>query len=147
MPNSLKINEDVTIAGQPTKEELEQLVAMGFKSIINCRKVGEDMQPISPDAEREIAEAAGLSYAHVPVNGSKLDPSMADAFREQYAKLPKPIYAHCKMGPRAGVMVIVQMACDEGLTGEQATEKVRQAGFNCSHPAMRQFINDYVASR
>ena len=35
------------------------------------------------------------------------EPELVDRFREKFPNLPKPVYAHCKSGKRAGAMVMM----------------------------------------
>ncbi len=51
MAGKIKINEQVSVGPQPSKEEIKQLSQQGFRSVINFRTEGEDEQPLSPDGE------------------------------------------------------------------------------------------------
>lgn len=147
MPQRMKINENVTVGPQPSEDELQQLSRQGFKAVVNFRTEGEDEQPLSPDVEGEKIKATGLEYLHIPVSMDSMGPEVVDQFRDQYPELPKPVFAHCKSGKRAGAMVMMHMAVEQGMSGEQTLEKAEQMGFECDTPELKEFVKSYVNDR
>lgn len=143
---SMKINDQVTVGGQPTEEELRKLAQQGFLSVVNFRTEGEEDQPLSPQAEGEKVSAAGMDYLHIPVSLEAMGPELVDQFREKLTELPKPVFAHCKSGKRAGAMVVMDMAVEQGMTGEQTLQKAKEMGFECDQPELEQFVQSYVDS-
>ncbi|MBA2116812.1 beta-lactamase hydrolase domain-containing protein [Bremerella alba] len=144
MSNAMKINEEVTVGPQPSKSEIQSLNERGFKSVINFRTAGEDDQPISPEQERTKVEAAGLKYVHIPVSMTAMGPELVDGFREQFPQLPKPVFAHCKSGKRAGAMVMMHIAVEEGMSGQHTLDKAEEMGFECEQKELRTFVKEYV---
>lgn len=144
MNQSMKINDDVTVGPQPAESEISQLREQGFKSVVNFRTEGEDDQPMSPQAEEAEVKAADMRYLHIPVSMKSMGADVVDRFRQQYSDLPKPVFAHCKSGKRAGAMVMMHIACEQGMTGEQTLEKADQMGFECDQPQLRDFVKTYV---
>lgn len=140
----MKINEDVTVGAQPSAQRLKELAQNGFKTIVNFRTDGEDDQPISPADEGEKARQLGLEYLHVPVSMKSTKPETVDQFRQRYNQLPKPVFAHCKSGKRAGAMVMMHIASEQGMTGKDTLEKAEQMGFKCEQPELREFVEQYV---
>jgi hypothetical protein len=63
--NVTRVGADVTCAGATDPAAFAQLKQLGYTSIINLRRDGEQGTDIS--AARRVAEAAGLKYVHVPV--------------------------------------------------------------------------------
>src|SRR5689334_15606078 len=63
-----KLDEQVSVGGQPSAEEIRELAQMGFRSIVNLRREGEQAQPLSPAEEGNEARQAGLGYAHIPIS-------------------------------------------------------------------------------
>jgi uncharacterized protein (TIGR01244 family) len=47
------------------------------------------------------AEAAGLAYRHLPVDGGWQSPEQIAAFAELLATLPQPMLAFCRSGARS----------------------------------------------
>jgi uncharacterized protein (TIGR01244 family) len=72
-----KINNELTIAGQLTSEQLHQIAQEGFKSVLNLR---------SPDEEgflhneQQQAENLGLYYINIPVKVEAINPEIALTF-------------------------------------------------------------------
>ena len=144
MANNMKINDKVTVGPQPSENEIQQLSQQGFKTVVNFRTEGEDEQPLSPDAEGEKVKAAGLKYLHIPVSMKSMGTELVDQFREKYPELPKPVFAHCKSGKRAGAMVMMHMAVEKGMSGEETLQKAEKMGFECEQEELRQFVKSYV---
>lgn len=141
---TMKINDQVTVGPQPSEEQLQQLGHDGFKTVVNFRTPGEEDQPLSPDDEGDQVKAAGMNYLHVPVSMKSMGEERVDEFREAFPQLPKPIFAHCKTGKRAGAMVMMQMAIEQGMTGDETLQKADEKGFECDQPELVQFVKEYV---
>ena len=147
MDAAIKVSGDVTVAGQPSEQRLRELFQDGFKSIVNFRTEGEEDMPLSPSAEGEAAQALDIQYYHIPISLKSLRPEMVDQFRQQFSGLPKPVYAHCKGGTRAGVMVLMHLAVEQGLTGQDALRKADELGIRLNQPQIREFMTNYINSR
>ncbi len=144
MKTMLKINDNVTVGAQPSESEIPLLSEQGYKSVVNFRTAGEEEQPISPGEEGQKVEAAGMKYLHIPVSMDSMGPELVDRFREQFPDLPKPVFAHCASGKRAGAFVMMDMAVKQGMTGDQTLEKAEQMGFECDKPELKTFVKQYV---
>ena len=143
---TMKINDQVSVRPQPSEGDIQKLGSQGFKSIVNFRTEGEEEQSLSPEAEGEKVQAAGMEYLHIPVSMKAMGPELVDQFREKLPELPKPVFAHCKTGKRAGAMVMMNMAVEKGMTGEQALQQAKEMGFECDQPQLEQFVRQYVDS-
>lgn len=146
MPDHMQINDELTVVGQPTESEIQTLAQDGFKTIVNFRTAGEDDQPLSPDQEQREVIAAKMKYLHVPVSMKSMDQAKVDEFRQQFKTLPKPVFAHCKTGKRAGAMAMMHVAVENGMTGEQTLKQAREMGFECDVPKLEEFVKTYVDS-
>ena len=144
MQDTMKINDEVVVGPQPTAEEIRELSQQGFKSVINFREDDEKDQPISPFHEGAKVKAVNMDYLHLPVSESSMAPELVDQFREKYSKLPKPVFAHCKSGKRSGAMVMMHIAVENNMTGEQTLDKAKEMGFECDQPELVEFVKSYV---
>ena len=142
--DAMKINDEVTVGPQPSEEQLKELARQGFRSVVNFRTDGEDDQPLSPAQEGETVKALGMEYLHVPVSMKSMAPETVDRFRQRYPDLPKPVFAHCKSGKRAGAMVMMHVAAQSGMSGEQTLEQAERMGFRCDQPELKAFVRQYV---
>jgi len=144
MQDTTRIDEHVTVGPQPTQDDITALNSQGFQSIVNFRTDGEDEQPLSPAAEKEAVLNAGMEYVNIPVSMKSMAPEVVDQFRDRYSTLPKPVFAHCKSGKRAGAMVMMHFACESGLSGEQTLRQADHLGFECDKPELKEFVKTYV---
>lgn len=148
MARRIKFNDGLSVdTGQPTREELGRLAQEGFKAVVNLRTVGEQNQPLSPEAEGEVARKAGLDYLHIPVASTDLRPEQVDQFREKLSGLPGPVLVHCASGKRSGAFAMVQLAIEEGLSGEDALARARTLGFDWKSPELEGFVRQYLDQR
>ena len=96
------ITEDYSVAGQISADDMEPIKAAGFRSIICNRPDAE--QPGQPTAAeiRQAAEAAGLSFRHIPiVSGQPIGSEDADAMARALDELEGPVFAYCRSGTRS----------------------------------------------
>ncbi|NNJ24997.1 beta-lactamase hydrolase domain-containing protein [Alienimonas chondri] len=147
MQNLMKVNDDVTVGPQPSEAELGELAGEGFKTVVNFRTDGEEDQPLSPSAEGDKVRAEGLEYLNVPVSIDSMGPDLVDQFRHKYADLPKPVFAHCKSGKRAGAMVMMHVAVERGMSGEETLKQAEEMGFECDQPELKDMVKNYVDAR
>jgi uncharacterized protein (TIGR01244 family) len=145
MAHRIRISDGLSVdTGQPTREELERLAQEGFKTVVNLRTAGEQNQPLSPEAEGEVARKAGLDYLHIPVASTDPRPEQVNQFREKLSELPGPVLVHCASGKRSGAFAILQLADQEGLSGEDALARARTLGFDWKSPELEGFIKRYL---
>ena len=148
MAHRIRINDSLSVdTGQPTRDELERLTQEGFKTVVNLRTEGEQNQPLSPEAEGEVARKAGLDYLHIPVASTDPRPEQVDQFREKLSGLPGPVLVHCASGKRSGAFAVLQLASQEGLSGEDALARARSFGFDWKSPELEGFVRQYLDQR
>ncbi len=102
-PQVQQLSADVCVAPQLEPSAMAWAAQAGFKSVINNRPDHEEGpdQPTSAAMEAA-AQAAGLSYAFLPVAPSYQSPEEVARFAVLLASLPKPILAFCRSGTRSG---------------------------------------------
>jgi len=137
-----RINNQITVTGQVTPEQLKQASQEGFKSVLNLRASGEE--GFMPDEEKQ-ATAAGLTYVNIPVKKEEISDELTSQVLKEIDGLPKPVLVHCASGMRAGAMAFMHLATREGLTAEEAMGKAQEVGFDCSsEPQLKEFFESYV---
>ncbi len=146
MNQRMKIDENVTVGGQPTQEELKQLADDGFKTIVSLRTADEEDQPLSPSEEGDVVRKHGLEYVHFPVSKEDMGPELEDEFRQRLPTFKSPAFIHCSSGKRAGAFVVMDKAVKEGWSGEATLEKADEMGFECEEVKIRDFVKSYVDS-
>lgn len=144
MENIKKINESLAIATeQLSAQQLQQAAQAGYQSVLNLRSPQEE--GFLADEEQQ-AKAAGLEYVNIPVQPNNISEELADQVLQQIDQLPKPLLAHCRSGLRAGAFSLMYFATQENISAEQAMEKGKQMGFDCSQsPDMKAFFQQYIS--
>ncbi len=97
-----QISDDYSVSGQITADDVATIKAAGFKGVICNRPDNE--QPGQPSAAeiREVVEAAGLGFRHVPMlSGQPVTPQDAEAMAKALNELDGPIFAYCRSGARS----------------------------------------------
>jgi protein tyrosine phosphatase (PTP) superfamily phosphohydrolase (DUF442 family) len=77
----------------PNADAFAELAAMGVKTVVN-------VDSASPAVE--LAEAAGLTYVHIPIGYDGIPEEAALALERVIRDSAKPIYFHCHHGKHRG---------------------------------------------
>jgi len=94
------ITEGYAVSGQITPEEISEVKAAGFKSVI-CNRP-DDEQPGQPSADsvKAAAEAAGLEFRYIPVISGQITGENVDDQAKALDELEGPVFAYCRSGAR-----------------------------------------------
>lgn len=144
MPERMKITEDLFVGPQPTEDDLKQLAAEGFATVVNLRDYDEEDQPLSPGDEGVRVRELGMDYLSIPVSKEDFSEHQVDDFRTKCELMDKPVFVHCKSGKRSGAFAMMDVAARRGWSGKETLEKARQMGFACDVPELKQFVKEYV---
>ena len=95
------LTDDFAVAGQITPDEIAEIKAAGYRSII-CNRP-DDEQPGQPNVAsvKAAAEAAGMEFRHIPVAGGIFPPDAVAATAKALDELEGPIFAYCRSGARS----------------------------------------------
>jgi sulfide:quinone oxidoreductase len=96
----VEITRDYSVAPQIRPEDVAEIAALGYRSILCNRPDGE--APDQPDFAEIAAEAErhGLKMAHVPVVSGAIVPQDVRDFSTAIEELPGPVLAYCRSGAR-----------------------------------------------
>ena len=108
------IAQDVYAAPQLTPEAMAAAAEAGFKAVMNNRPdmEGGPDQPTSASIEAA-AQAAGLAYAYLPVNGGYQSPEEIARCAELLKTLPRPLLMFCRSGARSTKLYMQAQALDD----------------------------------
>jgi protein tyrosine phosphatase (PTP) superfamily phosphohydrolase (DUF442 family) len=113
-------------AAQPTQEQLDRLVAMGYDRFISLRPTSED------GAGWEEAHVTGpeATFARIPVSGA------SGLTRENVAELDRQLdesdaaVLYCASSNRVGALLALRAYWMEGVSAEEALALGKQAGLS-----------------
>ena len=126
---------------QPTASDYKALATFGIKTIIDLRS---DFEPFAKSS----AEAAGLKYYLIPMNGVS---APTDADVAQFLKIVNDpttgkFYLHCKAGiHRTGTMGAVYRISHDGWGYDKAYAEMRNYQFTAGmfHGKLKSFVKKY----
>jgi uncharacterized protein (TIGR01244 family) len=139
--NFARVETTVACAGAITADAMPEIKKMGFASVINLREAQEPGADIP--THEAAAVAAGLRYYHVPFNGAKPDPKVADQFLKVIAsKDAAPAFIHCASANRASAMWLVKRLVIDKWEADRAMAEAEALGL--TNPALKQWAIDYA---
>ena len=124
-----RLDDRTSVSGQIRPEEVAGLAEAGVTMLVNNRPDGEEPdQPPGADIEAA-AEAAGISYRHVPIIRG-IGPADVEAMQDALVAAGSGrILAFCRSGNRSALAWALAMRA-EGRSREEVERQVTEAGFN-----------------
>jgi uncharacterized protein (TIGR01244 family) len=131
MADFRRVTDDFTTAPQISVADVAEAKALGFTAIICNRPDGEDPgQPTAAEVAAA-AQAAGLTYTHIPVRGAP-GPAEVEAMRQAVDAADGPVLAYCRSGTRS----ITTWAIGQAMSGARMRGELvslgRAAGYDLS---------------
>ena len=99
--NYRSIDQNFAVAGQLQPDEIDEVVAAGFKSIVCARPDHEDADQPTFEEVAAAARARGIAAVHIPISSGITEGALA-RMEQALKDLPRPIYGYCRSGGRAG---------------------------------------------
>lgn len=97
-----RLTPDYAVSSQIEPEDLREIAAQGFRTVICNRPDTENPMELSSDVMRIAAEAAGLRFVDNPVTHSSMTPERIGA--QAGAMEHRPVLAYCASGTRSSVL-------------------------------------------
>jgi protein tyrosine/serine phosphatase len=127
--------------GQPAESDYKALASFGIKTIIDLRNDEESFA-------RSAAEAAGLKYYNIPMNGVS---APTDADVAQFLKIVNDpasgkVFMHCKAGiHRTGAMGAVYRISHDGWDYDKTFAEMKNYQFSAGlfHGGLQKFVKHY----
>jgi sulfide:quinone oxidoreductase len=95
-----RVSPDYSASPQIDREDVAEIAAMGYRSIMCNRPDGEAAEQPGADEIRAEAERQGLAFAFVPVVSGAITEADVESFKAALAALPTPVLAYCRSGAR-----------------------------------------------
>lgn len=142
--NYTRVESTVACGGATPVEAFPALKQEGFKAVINLRQATEKGADI--ERSKDAAEAAGLRYIHIPMNGADPQAATIDRFLEAVQDpANSPVYIHCASANRVGAVWLAKRVVVDGWSVDKATEEAERIGL--SSPKLKAFVLDYLKER
>ncbi len=93
-----RLDDHISVSGQILPGDVAHLAAQGFRTIVNNRPDGEQLNQPGASEIEDAARAAGLAYHHIPVAGG-FSPDQVEAMAHALAH--GPVFAFCAAGTRS----------------------------------------------
>ena len=139
--NYLKVNDRLSTAGQPTEEQLRDLAADGFTTIINLAPVNP---PYTPNDEAGLARDLGMAYFYIPVDWN--NPTAVDfaAFEQaMQATAADKLLIHCAANFRVTAFYSLYARKHLGWSKEEGEALRARIWGGSDYPVWEAFIAEY----
>jgi uncharacterized protein (TIGR01244 family) len=134
----IRLTPDVAVAAQIAPQDCALAAGQGFAAIVCNRPDGED--PGQPDVAviEAAAVAAGLRFAHIPVDAGGLNAALVAAMAAELAA-GGPVLAYCRSGTRSTNLWALA-AASRGGDPDAIISAAAAGGYNISGmlPILRQ---------
>lgn len=134
-----QVESDLWRGGLPRKKGLQQLKAMGVRTVI-------DLMDEDPKKWQEIATSLDNKYVNIPLRRTRPIPSESiTKFLEIVQdSANRPVYVHCRSGrDRTGAMVAIYRISASQWTSERAINEMKSLGFNPMFTCLSRSVVDY----
>ena len=130
MADFRKLSDTVFAAPQLAPEDFARAAEAGVTLVINNRVEGETPDQIPAEEARALAEAAGLTYAQIPVRMATLGHQDVDAMAEALAGAEGRTLAYCLSGARSAALWALAQAKTGGADADELLSATRNAGYD-----------------
>jgi len=140
------VTATITVGDQPTEADLKQLKQEGYVAVVNLRNDGEPEQPLSTAEEGAKTRALGMDYLHYGVGAAPLsDPGVTAVcdFLDQHAQEPNKVLIHCRRGPRAVALLLLQQARAQKWSAGEVFAKGKAMGLELEG-GLKTMVENYL---
>lgn len=123
-----RITPDYAVSPQVAPEDMPEIAAAGFRTVICNRPDSENPLELSSEVVRIAAEAAGLRFVDNPVTHQTMTPERIRAQAEAMAG--GPALAYCASGTRSSVLWSLAQAGT--LPADEILQATARAGYDLS---------------
>jgi uncharacterized protein (TIGR01244 family) len=119
------IDESLCTSGQPTVDQLREIAAAGFKTVINLA-LHDDPRYSLPD-EAGTVRSLGMGYVHIPVQFSApTKQDLAKFFAAMRAQEGQNVWVHCAANIRVSVFLGLYRVIEQRQEREVAFTQLRE---------------------
>ena len=130
-----QLTPELSVADQLTMDNLEAVKEAGFKAVI-CNRPDEEGEPhADADSMAQKADALGLEFRYLPVNGSNITGTDVAQHGALLSELPRPVLTYCRSGARCAKLWVLSEAGKQDVNS--LIETVDKAGLSVVDVAHR----------
>lgn len=123
-----QITPDYAVSPQIKAQDIPDIKAAGFRSIMCNRPDGEEFGQPDFDAIAKAAQDAGLEVRCVPIVSGMVTPQAAQDFATALDQMPKPMLAYCRSGTRCTMLWSIVNHGE--ISGDDIINATRNAGYD-----------------
>ena len=124
-----KLSESLSVAAQITPQDVPNVAAQGFTTVVCNRPDGEVPDQASMDEIEAACNAAGLLFVRYPVNAMNFPGADLDGLGELFDDPSQSVLAYCRTGTRCANLWVATRS-DEDTP--EAIKVARDIGFDLS---------------
>ena len=124
-----KLSESLSVAAQITPQDVPNIAARGFTTVVCNRPDGEVPGQASMDEIEAACNASGLLFVRYPVNAMNFPGGDLDGLGELFDDPSQSVLAYCRTGTRCANLWVATRS-DEDMP--QAIKVARDIGFDLS---------------
>ncbi len=139
IPNFNQLSEKILTGSLPALNDIVALRQHGLDALISLLPESE----ADTDLERTAAEAVGIDFQHIPVDGPEgLNRQAVQALNEYLLANPqKRVLIYCASGNRCGALLALRAAWHAQASTDEALSLGRQAGMKSLEPHVSKLIS------
>ena len=142
--NYRKVNELLSLSGQPTVEQLKSAARDGFRVIFNLATINPRY---SLPNEAGVVRSLGMIYYHIPVEWGNPTEDDFHSFENVFRQLSKEkMLIHCAANFRATAFYTLYALKHLGWSDAQADEFMAPVWQGSNYPVWETFINQMKSS-
>lgn len=124
-----KLSESLSVAAQITPQDVPNIAAQGFTTVVCNRPDGEVPDQASMDEIEAACNAAGLLFVRYPVNAMNFPGADLDGLGDLFDDPSQSVLAYCRTGTRCANLWVATRS-DEDTP--EAIKVARDIGFDLS---------------
>ena len=130
--NMKQIDENFSVSGQLTIEDLKTLEQQGVKTLICNRPDNEEAAQQSFDGIDKAASQLGMEVIFLPVIFDTMRDADVNAFEQAWDSSSKPVHAYCRSGTRSLILWAL-MQIKQGRETAEILQIAAQHGYDFSN--------------
>lgn len=137
------LSQTVAVAPQITPEDVAQLAALGYRTLIDNRPDEEVGPELRSEVMARAAAEAGMAFYYLPYYPGEMTFELVEAFEAALAEAPQPVFGYCRSGTRSSHLWAMARAGEEPL--DQIVAAAAAAGYD--HSALIPVLSAQAARR